>query len=104
MTVFANRGRWDASNVEYRSGRIVAYDKIARTDRMTHIDYGLGVFHRRAFDLVPDDAPFDLATLYQVLLARDDLASFEVAERFYEVGSPAGLQETRRFLGALTCC
>ncbi|MCA1684520.1 MAG: NTP transferase domain-containing protein, partial [Planctomycetia bacterium] len=90
MTVFSNRGRWDASNVEYRGGRIVAYDKAHRTDRMTHIDYGLGVFHRRAFEVVPGDAPFDLATLYQVLLSRGDLASFEVAERFYEVGSPSG--------------
>ncbi len=35
MTVFANRGRWDASNVEYRGGRVVAYDKINCTDRMT---------------------------------------------------------------------
>ena len=98
MTVFANRGLWDASNVEYRGGRIVAYDKVHRTERMTHIDYGLGVFRRRAFDLVPDDAPFDLATLYQALLARGDLASFEVAERFYEVGSPSGLDETRHHL------
>jgi NDP-sugar pyrophosphorylase family protein len=97
MTVHANSGRWDASNVEFRDGRIIAYSKVDRSERMHHIDYGLGVFHRSAFALVPDDLPFDLATLYQKLLARDELAAHEVAERFYEVGSPSGLEETRRY-------
>ena len=28
MTVFRNEGQWDTSNVEFRDGRIVAYDKV----------------------------------------------------------------------------
>jgi NDP-sugar pyrophosphorylase family protein len=103
MTVFANWDRWDASNVEYAENRIVAYDKVRRSGRMTHLDYGLGVFHRRAFDLVPDGEPFDLGALYQALLGFGDLASFEVAERFYEVGSPSGLEETRHHLAERRC-
>jgi hypothetical protein len=39
----------------------------------------------------------DLADIYQDLLAEDQLAGFEVNERFYEIGSLAGLDETRRF-------
>ena len=31
MTVFRNEGRWDTSNVEFRDGRILAYDKVDRT-------------------------------------------------------------------------
>jgi hypothetical protein len=38
---------------------------------------------------------FDLAAVYQQLLANGDLASFEVPTRFYEIGSPAGLAATR---------
>ena len=49
MTVFRNEGRWDTSNVEFDDGRILAYDK-APNPRMRHIDYGLGVLDRRAFD------------------------------------------------------
>ena len=48
MTVFRNEGAWDASNVEYVDGAIVAYDKQRRNPRMHHIDYGLGVLDRRA--------------------------------------------------------
>ena len=43
MTVFRNEGQWDTSNVEFRDGRILAYDKVARTPAMQYIDYGLGV-------------------------------------------------------------
>ena len=46
----------------------------------------------------PADQRLDLAVVYQDLLARDQLAGYEVAERFYEIGSSAGLEETRALL------
>jgi NDP-sugar pyrophosphorylase family protein len=98
MTVFRNDGRWDASNVEYSEGRILAYDKANRTPRMRHIDYGLGVFRRRAFDTVPRDRPCDLAAVYQDLLRRGELAAWEARERFYEIGSLEGIRELTEFL------
>jgi NDP-sugar pyrophosphorylase family protein len=98
MTVFRNERMWDASNVEYVGGRILAYDKARPTDRMSHIDYGLGVFHRHAFELVPNDVPYDLSLLYQALLGCGQLASIEVEERFYEVGSLSGLDEIRSYM------
>jgi len=99
MTVYRNEGRWDSSNVEFAEGRpngsIVAYDKKNRTARMRHIDYGLGVFSRAAFE----DAPHaDLAEVYRDLLRRGQLAAFEVHERFYEIGSFEGIAELSRHL------
>jgi N-acetyl-alpha-D-muramate 1-phosphate uridylyltransferase len=93
MTVFRNEDRWDASNVEFTGGRILAYDKKNRTERMHHIDYGLGAFQRRAFEALAPDTAYDLAGLYQDLLARGELAGFEAKERFYEIGSAAGIGE-----------
>jgi NDP-sugar pyrophosphorylase family protein len=98
MTVFRNDGRWDTSNVEFAGGAIRRYDKVHRTTAMQHIDYGLSVFHARAFAAWPPDEPFDLAAVLQDLLASGRLAGFEVNERFYEVGSPAGIEETERFI------
>lgn len=98
MTVFRNEGRWDSSNVEFRDGRILAYDKANRTPAMRHIDYGLGILDRRAMDVVPESGAYDLATVYQGMLRRGELAGFEVAERFYEIGSVAGLEEARAHL------
>lgn len=91
MTVYKNHGQWDSSNVEYADGRILRYDKKSKRPEMHHIDYGLGAFHRSAFDLVPAGEAYDLATLYAQLLAAGQLAACEVHERFYEIGSLAGI-------------
>lgn len=98
MTVFRNDDRWDRSNVSFNVGQLLRYDKAQRTPDMRHIDYGLGVLTTRALAPVPADRPSDLATVYQRLLAEGQLAAVEVAERFYEIGSPEGLEETRAFL------
>jgi NDP-sugar pyrophosphorylase family protein len=100
MTVFRNEGKWDTSNVEFEAGRILAYSKTGRTPRMRHIDYGLGVFRAEAFHTLPAGKVCDLTELYADLLQRKQLAAFEVHERFYEIGSPAGLRETAEFLAA----
>jgi NDP-sugar pyrophosphorylase family protein len=101
MTICRNDGQWDTSNVLFSSGRIIHYDKQHPTPDMRHIDYGLGAFTPAAFERHKDegeDEPFDLASVYQDLLAAGRLASFEVPTRFFEIGSPAGLEETRAHL------
>lgn len=98
MTIFRNEGQWDSSNVEFTGGQILAYDKKNRTPRMQYIDYGLGVFKRQAFSGLESGSVHDLAALYQDLLARGELAALEIAERFYEIGSVAGIQELSSLL------
>jgi MurNAc alpha-1-phosphate uridylyltransferase len=98
MTVFRNDGRWDTSNVEFTDGVIRRYDKINCAATMRHIDYGLSVFRGTVFNAWPADKPFDLAAVLQGLLAAGRLQGFEVNERFYEVGSPVGIEETERFI------
>lgn len=98
MTVFLNEGKFDASNVEYRDGQIVRYDKKNTTPEMRYVDYGLGAFRADVFAELREGIPCDLATVYQNLLSAGDLAAFEVRERFYETGSLRGLEETSEYL------
>ena len=98
MTVCRNDNQWDRSNVELEDGRILAYDKAAVTERMHHIDYGLGVFRHQAFEPWRETETFDLAAVYRQLLAARALAGFDVGRRFFEIGSHAGLAETRQYL------
>jgi NDP-sugar pyrophosphorylase family protein len=102
MTVYGNHGRYDTSNVLYEGGEIRVYDKKLRPAGMHHIDYGLGVFRPRAFEGFPRDAVVDLADVQKALLARGELAGMEIQERFYEIGSPAGLAELDRYLKGRT--
>ena len=103
MTVYRNQGQWDLSNVEFAEGRIVAYDKRERTSRMHFIDYGLGAFRRDAFHGIAPGSVCDLADIYQDLLAHGELAAVELTERFYEIGSFAGIEDLSKALqqGAL---
>jgi N-acetyl-alpha-D-muramate 1-phosphate uridylyltransferase len=99
MTVFHNNGQWDTSNVEFAEGRIVEYSK-QPTPRMRHIDYGLSVMTREAFAGRSADDVFDLALIFHQLVAAERLGGYEVAKRFYEIGSPSGMAETEAYLQA----
>ena len=93
MTVLKNGNRWDKSNVLFRDGRLVEYNKRAPRPEMAHIDYGLGVLSASVFDGSPANEIFDLADTYHDLSLRGLLAGHEVFERFYEIGSRDGLSE-----------
>jgi N-acetyl-alpha-D-muramate 1-phosphate uridylyltransferase len=99
MTVLRNEGRWDRSNVIYQDGRVVRYDK-AGAPGMQYIDYGLSCLRRELLNRIAEEV-FDLATLFHDLSLQGQLAGFEVSERFYEIGSPAGLSDLERYLEAL---
>ena len=97
MTVMHNRNRWEASNVVYADGRVLAYDKRRPQEwreRMEWIDYGFIVLRREAITRrVSPGEVADLADLMRDLSAAGQLAGFEVSQRFYEVGSPQGLAD-----------
>lgn len=100
MTVLENHNRWDRSNVVFRGGRLVHYDKRQPTPEMTHIDYGVALLRRTALERISLDRPSDLAELYSQLVAEGRMMGYEVTQRFYEIGSPAGLEETRAYLSS----
>lgn len=98
MTVFKNNNSWDKSNVEFRDGRIVVYDKKNRTAKMQHIDYGLLVMSPATFSDWRTVENFDLADLLGPMAAAGRLAGFETTTRFYETGSRSGIAELEAVL------
>ncbi len=100
MTVYENSDLYDRSNVWFEAGQIKVYDKRNRIPAMRHIDYGLSAFRAAAFDAYPRDAVVDLSDVQQSLAACGQLAGYEIRERFYEIGSPQGLNELDALLRA----
>jgi NDP-sugar pyrophosphorylase family protein len=101
MCVFRNENRWDMSNVVFENGVIRLYSKTRRLSEMRHIDWGLGMLKAAVLATRPIDEPWDLSELYEELSVAGRLAGYEVAQRFYEIGSLAGLAETDRLLRAV---
>jgi NDP-sugar pyrophosphorylase family protein len=100
MTVYENLGKYDTSNVVFRDGEVVMYDKKARLPEMRHIDYGLEIFKASVFDAYAGDRAFDLAGVMTDLVTQRQMAAYEMRERFFEIGSPAGLAELEEKLRA----
>ena len=102
MTVFRNEGRWDTSNVIFDGRMVTLYDKQRRSRpaaEFTFIDYGLSAIERRIVaGEIPAGVKADLADLFFALSPRGELAGLEVHERFYEIGSPVGLEDFERWL------
>lgn len=94
MTILKNNNQWDKSNVLFRDGCIAEYNKHTPRSEMAHIDYGLGVLSSSVLDIMPVNKPFDLADIYHKLSVQGLLAGYEVFQRFYEIGSHKGLEET----------
>jgi NDP-sugar pyrophosphorylase family protein len=103
MTVFKNAGRYDQSNVVLSEGQVF-YDKTRKArpaEAFEHIDYGLSALERSVVSrLVPEQGKYDLASVFAELSLAGQLAGFEVTQRFYEIGSPAGLSDFEQWLSA----
>jgi len=100
MTVIYNENRWDRSNVVFRDGRLLCYSKRSPTPEMKHIDYGATLLTSEVLASLPANEPSDLADVLSAMAADGELAGHEVTQRFYEIGSPRGLEETHRYLQA----
>jgi NDP-sugar pyrophosphorylase family protein len=65
---------------------------------MRYIDCGLMVCTKPIFEDSPSGVSFDLAETLEKLSRKGELAGHEVYQRFYEIGSPAGLGELNQLL------
>ena len=96
MTVLKNKGRWDKSNAYFKD-KCVSYNKKNPQKNMNYIDYGLNVVKDSIFKNFPSNKPFDLADVFEDLSNKSLLAGIEIYDRFYEIGSVNGLNDTIEF-------
>lgn len=98
MTVFRNRNMFEASNIIAENGKVILYDKIVRDPHMEYIDYGLIAVRKKVFEPYPPDEPFDLAVVLSRAAAAGSVGAFETRQRFYEIGSIRGIEETEDYI------
>jgi len=98
MTVYHNKNKWDKSNILFRNGRVVKYDKKNPIPEMEHLDYGINILRKSIFNDWQDGIPFDLSEVFIKLIEKGEVSAFEVFKRFYEIGSIQGIKETEKYL------
>ena len=93
MVVWRNVDRFERSNVMVEGNLVTAYNKDQKSPDMVYINYGLSVLRKEALAFIPAGRPFSQEDFYQILIDQGELLTFEVEQRFYEIGSPKGLEE-----------
>lgn len=100
MTVLKNEDKWDYSNIDFRDGKIVKYEKNTG-GKFSFIDFGLSMLKKSAFRPGLKNTVFDLSNVFRSLIEKDDMSGYEVKERFYEIGSFSGIEETEKYILSL---
>jgi NDP-sugar pyrophosphorylase family protein len=98
MSVLKNENQWDTSNASFDGFR-VTYNKAFPPTDAQFIDYGLLAFARETFEVLSPETHLDLSNVLRDASTESLLFGFEATERFYEIGSKAGLAELDVELG-----
>lgn len=96
MTVYDNHDYDKNCNVLYEYGKIQAYAKNSDKTQMHHIDYGISIFNEESFGYISEKS-FDLSLVHKKLIMKGDLGSYEVFNKFYEIGNPESLESFREY-------
>lgn len=103
MTVLENDNKWQPSNCEFdqEAGKLLKYDKKKPTANMHFVDFGLTFFAKEAFakhvKSVKKES-FDLAEIFRSMTKKSEMGGYAVNRRFYDIGTPESLIETRAYL------
>ena len=98
MVVYKNYDRYDRSNVVVEGNTVRQYSKREKAEGMVYIDYGVSLLRKKALELVPRNQAYSLEKLFAQLIEQRELLAYEVKERFYQIGSPDGLNEFRKYI------
>lgn len=97
MVVLKNENKWDKSNIIFKEGKIVKYDKVDDVE-FDYIDYGFSILRKNALTPYLNKDKFDLKDIFKDLISKDEMLGYEVYNRFYEIGSFQGIEETKNYL------
>lgn len=104
MAVYRNVDRLDASNSVVSGERVLRYEKRAahqpRDPDMDHIDYGATALARSVVESLPEGAAWELSSVQHELAKAGKLRALRAEERFFEIGSEAGLRDLEAHLRA----
>jgi NDP-sugar pyrophosphorylase family protein len=98
MTVYKNYDRFDKSNTAIEGGLVKKFSKKENAKGMIYIEYGANIFRKEALKFIPEDLPYSLEELFPKLIRQKELLAYEITERFYQIGSPEGLEEFKIYV------
>ena len=101
MTVYKNHNQHEKSNVSISGGLVRKYSKIRTTGKMVYVDYGAHCFRKNVLKMIPPTGFYPLEDLFQDLVSREELLSYRVYNRFFEIGSRQGICDFEKYVKSM---
>lgn len=100
MVVYRNDNQFDTSDIFVEGGRVRAYQKDPPLPGAFYINDGLHILRRDSIATIGEGTRISLQQFLQPIIARGGVMAWETKQRFYEIGSYAGLKELEMRLSA----
>jgi len=98
MTLYKNTDKRIKNNAHLDRG-LVRYNKFNPPNGFEYIDFGLNFLTSKIVqDHIPNYVNHDLASTFSEISGKSMLAGHEMTEQFYELGSPEGFAEFKRWV------
>lgn len=102
MTIYKNENSFDASNVRVFDAEHISYSRKTPED-CTHIDYGISIVSKQSIKDFTTMNQWDLPEFFEAISASKNLGFIEATERFYEIGSIAGIEDFEKYVQGGGC-
>jgi NDP-sugar pyrophosphorylase family protein len=92
LSIFKNQNLGDKSNVIFKNGNLLKYDKkrLSKDKEMEYIDYGLSYVNRDYFLKNTPVGSFDFSEFLGSTIEKKMATAYVANVMFHEIGSPAG--------------
>lgn len=98
MTAYKNYEKLEPNKIIIEDNLIREFNKEnPNQPGMLWTEYGLNIFKKEVLDLV-DKKVFPIGDYFRKLIVKKELLAYESPQRFYEIGCPKGLEETRKLI------
>ena len=97
MAIYKNNNEYDRSNVKLRNNNLIYYDKNTKKSDFEYIDYGMLYFKKSSLSHIELSGIFEISDILNKYGKMNILRGYINNNRFFEVGSIAGIQEFTDF-------
>lgn len=97
MTIYKNDNPLHQNNAVLEGYRVTNYSKTNYIPEMEYLDFGLSIFYKSDLKIFKGEK-FELSLWQTALANANALYGYVVDTKFYEVGSPEGLEEFKNYI------
>ena len=99
LTIYKNNDEeLHQNNIFYTNNEITLYSPYGYNGNKEYVDYGISIFNKNYLDKFDEICYTNTSDLYNYIITKNNLASYTVKEKFYEIGSLRGIQDFTKYV------